>query len=111
MKAKIHPTYYDDCQASCACGNSFVTGSTVKEIKVEICSACHPFYTGQTKYIDTEGRIDKFERERKAAAVNVKIGKKKKRRAKNKTKIKKLQTKKALASKKTKKVKKAEKKA
>ena len=85
MKAKIHPTYYDQCQASCACGNSFITGSTVKKIQVEICSACHPFYTGQAKYIDSEGRIDRFERKRKAAAKRstVKTSKKNRRRLKN----------------------------
>jgi len=110
MKAKIHPTYYDNCQVTCTCGNSFVTGSTVKEIKVEICSNCHPFYTGQSKYIDTEGRIDKFQRQRKAAAANKKVGKKKKRRAKNKTKIQEPQAAKG-SVKKTKKVKKTQKKA
>ena len=68
MKKGIHPKYYDDCKVTCTCGNTFVTGSTLPEIKVEICSACHPFFTGQAKYIDTEGRIEKFERKRAAAA-------------------------------------------
>ncbi len=78
MKKGIHPKYYDDCQVTCACGNKFVTGSTVSEIKVEICAACHPFYTGQAKYIDTEGRIERFERKRKVAAVSrTKLQKKK----------------------------------
>jgi len=110
MKGKIHPTYYDDCQATCTCGNNFITGSTVKEIKVEICSDCHPFYTGQSKYIDTEGVIDKFERQRKAASTSKRLGKKKKRRVKNKIKTQKLQAAKKLA-KKTKKAKKIQKKA
>lgn len=60
MKAEIHPKYFNDAQVSCVCGNSFKTGATVPEIKVEICSECHPFYTGKHKIIDTEGRVDKF---------------------------------------------------
>jgi large subunit ribosomal protein L31 len=60
MKSAIHPKYYPDCQVTCTCGNSFQTGSTLPEIKVEICSACHPFFTGQLKYVDTKGRIDRF---------------------------------------------------
>lgn len=62
MKAKIHPKYYDKCQVTCACGNTFLTGSTLPEIKVEICSACHPFFTGEMKYIDTQGRVEKFQK-------------------------------------------------
>lgn len=62
MKAKIHPQYYDDTKVTCACGNSFTTGSTLKEIHVEICSACHPFYTGEMKYVDTMGRVEKFKK-------------------------------------------------
>ena len=60
MKKAIHPKYYDDCQVTCTCGNSFVTGSTLPQIKVEICSACHPFFTGEMKFVDTKGRIEKF---------------------------------------------------
>jgi len=60
MKTKVHPTYYKDAKVTCSCGNSFVTGSTVKEIHVEICSACHPLYTGKKKLIDTTGQVDKF---------------------------------------------------
>jgi large subunit ribosomal protein L31 len=61
MKEGIHPTY-GDSQVSCACGNSFVTRSTRPEIKLEICSACHPFFTGKVKLIDTAGRIEKFQK-------------------------------------------------
>ena len=61
MKEKIHPKYVE-CKVSCGCGNSFTTRSTVPQITVEICSACHPFYTGQQKYVDTAGRIEKFQR-------------------------------------------------
>jgi len=60
MKQAIHPKYYSDCQVTCACGNTFTTGSTLKEIKVEICSKCHPFFTGKQTFADTKGRIEKF---------------------------------------------------
>lgn len=60
MKKDIHPTYYTDAIVKCACGNTFTTGSTVKEIHVEICSACHPFYTGKQKLVDNAGRVDRF---------------------------------------------------
>ncbi|NLN79221.1 MAG: 50S ribosomal protein L31 [Armatimonadetes bacterium] len=59
MKAGIHPKY-DKAQVTCACGNSFETRSTAGDIRVEICSACHPFYTGKQKILDTEGRVEKF---------------------------------------------------
>ena len=60
MKTDIHPTYNSNVTVTCACGNSFVVGSTQDEIKVEICSACHPFFTGVQKLVDTAGRVDKF---------------------------------------------------
>jgi large subunit ribosomal protein L31 len=59
MKQGIHPKYFD-CQVSCACGNKFITGSTMEKIDVEVCSKCHPFFTGQQKFVDIKGRIDKF---------------------------------------------------
>jgi len=61
MKEGIHPTY-TDCAVSCACGNKFTTRSTRSELKLEICSACHPFFTGKVKMIDTAGRIEKFQK-------------------------------------------------
>jgi large subunit ribosomal protein L31 len=61
VKAEIHPTWYPDARVHCACGSTFTTGSTTKEISVEICSACHPLFTGQQKLIDTAGRVDKFQ--------------------------------------------------
>lgn len=67
MKKDIHPEYHNDCKVTCVCGNSFTTGSTLSEIQVEICSKCHPFFTGKQKLIDTAGRVDKF-RERMAEA-------------------------------------------
>lgn len=71
MKADIHPTYHGDAKVTCACGNTFSIGSTMKNISVEICSACHPFYTGAEKIIDTAGRVEKFKRRaaKKAAAA------------------------------------------
>ncbi|OGY17738.1 MAG: 50S ribosomal protein L31 [Candidatus Chisholmbacteria bacterium RIFCSPHIGHO2_01_FULL_48_12] len=67
MKAKIHPQWYDDAQVTCACGNSFTTGSTVKTIHVDICSACHPLFTGEARYVDTMGRVERFEKMRQSA--------------------------------------------
>jgi large subunit ribosomal protein L31 len=67
MKKGIHPKWYKEAQVECACGNTFTVGSTVPEIKVEICSQCHPFYTGQEKLVDTAGRVEEFERRRKEA--------------------------------------------
>jgi len=61
MKKEIHPELHE-ITVDCACGNSFNTRSTNKEIKVTLCSACHPFFTGEQKYVDTAGRIDKFKK-------------------------------------------------
>ena len=61
MKPGIHPKY-ETCRVHCACGNDFETRATKPEIKVEICSECHPFFTGEQKYVDTAGRVDKFRR-------------------------------------------------
>jgi large subunit ribosomal protein L31 len=62
MKKDIHPAYYPEAKATCACGNTFSVGSTKPELNVEICSACHPFYTGKEKLIDTAGRVERFRR-------------------------------------------------
>jgi len=67
MKTEIHPQYYTDAKISCSCGNVFTVGSTQKEIHVEICSACHPFFTGNEKVIDAAGRVEKFKQRRAAA--------------------------------------------
>lgn len=74
MKKDIHPTYYPRARATCACGNTFFVGSTKTELNVEICSACHPFYTGKEKLIDTAGRVDRF-RKRQAQAKKPKKAK------------------------------------
>lgn len=62
MKDKIHPKYYPQTKVSCACGNTFVTGSTKPVIKVEVCSKCHPFYTGKQHILDTAGRVERFKK-------------------------------------------------
>ena len=62
MKKDIHPKYYEDTKVVCACGNKFTVGSSVPELKIEICSACHPFFTGKEKLVDTAGRVEKFKK-------------------------------------------------
>ncbi len=68
MKSAIHPTYHTDATVTCACGAKYAIPGTVKDIHVEICSNCHPFYTGNEKVIDTAGRVDKFKKRREASA-------------------------------------------
>ena len=82
MKPEIHPKYYDKAKVTCACGNSFVVGATKEEIRVDICSKCHPFYTGEEKLIDTAGRVEKFKTRKAKASSEPK--KKKARVKKNK---------------------------
>jgi large subunit ribosomal protein L31 len=62
MKAEIHPQWYAESKVTCVCGNEFTTGSTKPELKLDICSACHPFYTGKQKLIDVEGRVERFQK-------------------------------------------------
>ena len=92
MKKEIHPIYHPDCKVTCVCGNTFTTGSTEPEIKVELCSACHPFYTGKQKLVDTARRVEKFEAKIKAKDEDVlkdKKGKKVKRAARAEARAKK----------------------
>ena len=80
MQSEIHPKYFET-QVSCGCGSTFVTGSTRKELKVDVCSECHPFYTGKLKFVDTAGRIEKFQNKFAAgtyASLQPKATKKKK---------------------------------
>jgi large subunit ribosomal protein L31 len=77
MKKDIHPKVNTAVVVTCACGNSFTTMSTKDTIVVDLCSACHPFYTGKQKLIDTEGRIEKFQKKMAAAATTPKKDKKK----------------------------------
>lgn len=62
MKTKIHPQWFAEAQVVCACGNTFKIGSTKPEIRVEICSRCHPFYTGEMRFADTEGKVERFQK-------------------------------------------------
>jgi len=91
MKKEIHPEYHSDCKVTCVCGNTFTTGSTEPSIKVELCSACHPFYTGKQKLVDSARRVEKFETKIKTSSdvSKVKKGKKVKRAVRAKERAKK----------------------
>jgi large subunit ribosomal protein L31 len=91
MKKDIHPKYHKDAKVICACGNTFTTGSILPEIKTELCSACHPFYTGKQKLVDTARRVEKFQAKMVAQkeVAKVRKGKKAKRIAKAKVRAKK----------------------
>ena len=86
MKAKIHPNWFPEAKVICACGNTFTTGATVPEIHVEVCYACHPFYTGNMKFVDTAGRVDAF-RARMAGAGKKVMSKTEKRKLKREKKL------------------------
>lgn len=68
MQSKIHPPYFPEAKAVCACGAAYVVGSTVENIQVEICRACHPFFSGQDKVLDSAGRVERFKNRRAKAA-------------------------------------------
>jgi len=91
MKKDIHPKYHKDAKVICACGNTFTTGSILPEIKTELCSACHPFYTGKQKLVDTARRVEKFKAKVDAqeGVAKVRKGKKAKRAVKAETRAKK----------------------
>jgi large subunit ribosomal protein L31 len=86
MKAQIHPKWYPNAQVVCACGNTFTTGATTPRIEVEVCYNCHPFYTGQMKYVDTAGRVDAFVAKMGKAKDKI-VSKAEKRRLKKEKKI------------------------
>lgn len=69
MKKEIHPKYNKEAKVKCSCGNSFTIGSTQDSIEIEICSSCHPFYTGKEKIIDTMGRVERFKKKLKQKEV------------------------------------------
>lgn len=69
MKANIHPTWYPEATVTCACGNTFTTGSILPAIRVEICSHCHPLFTGQQKFVDTLGQVDRFMKKTEVAKI------------------------------------------
>lgn len=81
MQASIHPQWHKDAKVTCACGNSFVVGATKPELRVEICYKCHPFFTGEMKFIDTMGRVERFKTKQKSAEAQatVQAAKKKKK--------------------------------
>jgi large subunit ribosomal protein L31 len=62
MKDKIHPKFYEDAKVTCLCGNTFTIGSTKREIRVEVCGKCHPFYTGEQRIVDSMGRVERFKK-------------------------------------------------
>jgi large subunit ribosomal protein L31 len=62
MKEKIHPRYFSEAKVTCACGNSWITGATQAEIRTDVCSACHPFFTGEQRIVDTAGQVERFMR-------------------------------------------------
>lgn len=89
MKKDIHPPYFNEAKVLCACGNTFTVGSTLKEIRVEVCHQCHPFYTGKQKFFDAARRVEKFQekvakKEKAAASRKGKKAKKISRAAKKK---------------------------
>ncbi len=88
MKKDTHPTYYPEATVSCACGASFVIPSTREHLEVEICSNCHPFYTGTDKLIDTAGRVEKFKQRMSAAKPETLSQKKAKKVAQKETRMK-----------------------
>ncbi len=70
MKAELHPEFHEDAVVHCLCGNSFRTGSTATELKTEVCSVCHPFFTGQQRIVDTGGQVERFQkRQQKSVAT------------------------------------------
>lgn len=85
MKNNIHPTYNQNITVTCACGNTFKTGSTLKEIRVELCSNCHPFYTGKQRIVDTENMVKKFVNKQQAATTEHQS--KKEKRASRRAKV------------------------
>lgn len=69
MKQGIHPEWFSEAKVTCACGNTFITGSTIPAIRVELCSACHPFFTGQQKFVDSLGTVERFQKKTEEAKV------------------------------------------
>lgn len=81
MNLQIHPQWFPEAKVSCACGNLFMVGATKPEIKVEICSRCHPFFTGEMKFVDTLGRVERFQqKQHQAQATLAKLDDKKKKK-------------------------------
>lgn len=83
MKTDVHPPYFEETKVTCSCGNTFTIGSTQESIHVELCSKCHPFYTGQHKFIDAVGRIERFKQKQAKAKVQIATKKAKEEKAKD----------------------------
>lgn len=79
MKSDIHPKWYADAVVSCACGNTFTVGSTKDKIQIDICSKCHPFFTGEMRFVDTMGRVEKFQAKQTQAKTSGYVSKKKRK--------------------------------
>jgi len=82
MKASIHPQWYDDCLVTCACGNTLTVGATKPKLNVDICAKCHPFFTGEMKFVDTLGRVEKFQKKQVAAVATAAVLAEKKKKKK-----------------------------
>ncbi len=78
MKATGHPTFYPATVVKCACGNTFTVGSTKQAIEVEICAKCHPFFTGEMRFVDTMGRVERFQQKQAAVSASSSLSKKQK---------------------------------
>lgn len=76
MKDNIHPKWFPEAKIVCSCGNTFTMGATKEKIEVEICSACHPFFTGEMKYVDTAGRVQRFQQRQQQASDKKYVNKK-----------------------------------
>jgi len=86
MKTAIHPKWFPEAKVVCACGNEFTTGASVPEIRVDVCYACHPFYTGQMKFLDTAGRVDAFKAKMANASTKL-VNKTEKRKLKQEKRL------------------------
>lgn len=82
MKSDIHPKWFTNATVSCACGNTFTVGAAKDKIQIEICGKCHPFYTGEMRFVDTMGRVERFQTKQKKAVTSGYISKKKKKQQK-----------------------------
>lgn len=85
MKANIHPQYFENAQVVCACGNRFTVGSTMETLHIELCNKCHPFYTGEQRFVDSASRIQKYQAKQEVAKRYQEVKVKKKEEEKKKT--------------------------
>lgn len=90
MKKNLHPVYFADAKVVCSCGNTFTTGSTKERVTVDVCSKCHPFYTGEHRFLDTKGRVNTFQKKQKKAQEYLEKAKTKKKENKSERETKSL---------------------